>query len=157
MALEFDYSKIINEAIAQLSEEEFWKLVDNRLNLPFLRITEKYKDRQFWTEEYLIQELFLQLAGTKEIVKHEGRCINVYKYYSQAFALRYWIPITKPIPEFIVNMTDLTTRIITELRTLDKDGSQYVLKQAVGRIFDNINSKQYHLSIARKLKVRLDK
>jgi hypothetical protein len=52
-------------------------------------------------------------------------------------------------------MSDLTTRIIAELRSLDDP--QDVLKQAVGRIFENIDSRQYHLSIARKLKVRLDK
>jgi hypothetical protein len=108
-----------------------------------------------WTEEYLIDEIFLRLAGTKEIVKHNGRCINVYKYYSQAFRLRRWIPIAKPAHEFTVNMSDLTPtpRIMAELKALDKDSSQYVLKQAVGRIFENINFRQYHLSIARNLEV----
>jgi hypothetical protein len=110
---------------------------------------------EYWAEECLIDELFLQLAGTKEIVKHNGRRVNVYKYYNQAFRLLRWIPIAKPTPEFIVNMPDLTTRIIAELKALEKDGSQYVLKQAVGRIFENINFRQYHLSIARNLEVVL--
>jgi hypothetical protein len=110
---------------------------------------------EYWVEQCLIEELFLQLAGTKEIVKHNGKCVNVYKYYSQAFRLLRWIPIAKPTPEFVVNMSDLTTRIIAELKTLEKDGSQYVLKQAVRRIFENINFRQYHLSIARNLEVIL--
>jgi hypothetical protein len=119
-------------------------------------------DNDAWTEEFLIDELFLQLVGTKMIVKHnDGKCITVHKYYNQAYRLRKWIPIAtkKPIPaetEFVINLSDLTTRIISELKALDKEGSQYVLKQAVGRIFENIDSRQHHLSIARKLKVRLD-
>jgi hypothetical protein len=109
-----------------------------------------------WTEDCLIEEIFLQLAGAKETVKvDDKKCATIHKYYSQASRLRKWIPIAKPVPEFIVNMTDLTTRIISELKTLDRDGSQYVLKQAVGRIFENINFRQYHLSIARKLEVVL--
>jgi hypothetical protein len=111
--------------------------------------------QEYWTEGCLIEEIFLQLAGTKEIVDHNGKRVTICKYYNQAFRLRYWIPIVKPIPEFIVNKSDLTTRIISELKALDKDGSQYVLKQAVGRIFENINFKQYHLSIARNLEVVL--
>jgi hypothetical protein len=109
-----------------------------------------------WTEECLIDEIFLQLARTKEIVKHNGKFITICKYYSQAFRLRRWIPIAKPAPEYIVNMSDLIpTRIIAELKALDKDGSQYVLKLAVGRIFENIDPRQYHLSIARNLEVVL--
>ena len=76
--------------------------------------------------------------------------------YLQVFRLRRWIPIAKPAPKFIVNMSDLIpTRIIAELKALDKDGSQYVLKQAVGRVFENIDFRQYHLSIARNLEVVL--
>ena len=108
-----------------------------------------------WTEERMIDKIFLQLAETKHAITYSGKSITIHKYYSQALALRKWIPIAKPVPEFVVNMSDLTAKIIADLRTLDD--SQSVLKLAVGRIFENIDSRQYHLSIARKLKVRLDK
>jgi hypothetical protein len=78
-----------------------------------------------------------------------------YKYYNQAKALRNWIPIARPPPEFIVNLSDLSTRVIAELKVLQN--TQDVLKQAVGRIFENIDAQQYHLSIASQLKVGLDK
>jgi hypothetical protein len=110
---------------------------------------------EYCTEECLIDELFLQLARIKEIVKQNSRCVNVYKYYCQAFRVLRWIPIAKPPPKFVVNISDVEARIIAELKALDKDGSQYVLKQAVGRIFENINFRQYHLSIARNLEVVL--
>lgn len=111
--------------------------------------------QEYWTEGCLIEEIFLQLAGTKEIVDHNGKRVTIYKYYNQAFRLRRWIPVARPAPEFIVNMSDLATKIVAGLRALDKDGSQYLLKQAVGRIFENIDVRQYHLSIARKLEVIL--
>jgi hypothetical protein len=115
------------------------------------------QQQQEWTEDFLIQEIFLHLAGNKETVRlHNGKSITVYKYYHQAFQLRKWIPIAKPVPEFIVNMSDIIdTRIISELGALDKKGYEYILKQAVGRIFENNNFRQYHLSIARNLEVVL--
>jgi hypothetical protein len=110
----------------------------------------------YWTEECLIDEISLQPAIIRQIIKHNRSCgVTVYKYYSQAFQLLKWIPIAKPTPDFIVNVFDLNTRIIAELKALDKKGSQYVLKQAVGRIFENIDFRQYHLSIARNLEVTL--
>jgi hypothetical protein len=153
---------LIGEIVNNLPESEFWNLVSARLNLPFLSITEKYKDLEFWTEEYVIDELFLQLAGTKEIVNHNGKRVSVHKYYNQAFRLRHRIPVVKPVPEFIVNMSDLTVRLVAELKALSYDDKEknkgdpnYVLRQAVGRIFENIDSRRYHLSIARNLEVVL--
>jgi hypothetical protein len=145
-----------NRIINNLPEQEFWELVSIRLNIPFSKnqikdfkitgaIAEELK-RDYWTEEFLIDKLFLQLAGTK--------IITVCKYYNQAFRLHRWIPIEKPTPQFIVNISDLELRTVAELRVLDKDGAQYVLKQAVGRVFENIDST-YHLSIARNLEVIL--
>jgi hypothetical protein len=115
-----------------------------------------HKEREYWTEECLIDETFLQLAATKAIVKNGDKRISIYKYYNQAFRLRNWITIAKPTPEFIINISDLTPRVIAELKALDKKGAEYVLNKVVGRLFENIDFRQYHLSIARKLKVRLD-
>lgn len=107
-----------------------------------------------WTEECLIDALFLELATTKSLVSHNGKCgITVHKYYSRAMALLKWIPIARPAPEFIVNLSDLSTRVIAELKVLNDP--QVVLKRAVGRIFENIDPVQYHLSIASQLKVEL--
>jgi hypothetical protein len=84
---------------------------------------------------------------------HDDKSITVYKYYQQALSLRKWIPIARPAPEFVVNISDLSARIVAELKILDD--SQIVLKQAVGRIFENIDTCQYHLSIAQFLEVVL--
>ena len=118
-------------------------------------ISKEELEQDSWTEECLIDEVFLSLAGTKSAVKHNDKSITIHKYYNQAYRLGKWIIIAKSVPDFIVNMSDLTPRIIDELKALDDPG--YVLKSAVGRIFENVDSRRYHLSIARKLRVRLDK
>ena len=114
-----------------------------------------------WTEAYLIDELFLQLACTKKTSVARNRItrkymtVTDYKYYNQAKALHRWIPLARPPPEFVVNLSDLSTRMIAELKALQN--AQDVLKQAVGRLFENIDERQYHQSIASQLRVRLVK
>jgi hypothetical protein len=158
----------LTNTILRLPEKDFWDLVDIRLNRPkkvqIIRqqdgqnqavITDANEHIEYLTEERLIDELFLQLAFTKQTICHNGKNMIVYKYYRQALALRNWIPIAKPSPAFVVNISDLCARMVAELKTLDDP--PIVLKQAVGRIFENIDARQYHLSIASKLKVRLSK
>ena len=50
-----------------------------------------------------------------------------------------------------------SARLLKELHDLDRETLQYVLLQAVGRIFEDVNSKLYHNSISKVLKVRLEK
>ena len=52
-------------------------------------------------------------------------------------------------------MTDLEPSLITELGTLDNEDRNFVLKQAVGGIFEDINSRFYHVSISKLLEVEL--
>jgi hypothetical protein len=116
-------------------------------------------ERSWWTEAYLEDQLFLRLVGTKQTISHNDNnknvTISIYKYYHRALAIKKWIPIAKPPPEFVVNMSDLTPKMLVELKSLDD--SYTIVKLAVGRIFENIDFEQYHLSIASKLKVRVEK
>ena len=109
---------------------------------------------EYWTKQCLIDELFLQLAGTKQIIKHNDKSVTIRKYYNQAHRLRPWIAAANPTPKFVINLCDLTPRIIAEIKTLED--SKYVLKQAIGRIFENIDFRQYHLSISKVLGVLLE-
>ena len=169
-AAPIDNCDLIN-AILELPEEQFWELVDIRLNRPKeLRIirqlgqedqvviidaNDKPSIVERWTEQCLIDELFLQLATTKRVASHNGRCgIVVHKYYDQAFALRRYIPIAKPVPKFVVNTCDLSTRVLAELKVLDD--AQIVLKQVVARIFENIDAIEFHISIVKSLEVDLE-
>jgi hypothetical protein len=155
------------DAILELPEKKFWNLVDTRLNRPkgpqrlpgqeYLEIidaNDKPSVVERWTEECLIDTLFLELATTKSLVPHNGRCgIIIHKYYNQAFALYKSIPIARPAPKFVVDSSDLSIRVLAELKVLNSP--EIVLKQAVSRIFENIDELQYHMAIARALEVVL--
>jgi hypothetical protein len=117
-------------------------------------------DEELWTEEYLIDLLFLRLASIKETVCNDkGQTVHVRKYYRQARQLMKWIPITRPHPEFVINISDLTPRIIKELTQIEtcKKARNYIILQAVTRIFENLDFEYCHLSIFRNLRVRLEK
>ncbi len=107
---------------------------------------------------YLVEEIFLKIAPLRILVTHNGKLVSIYKYYNQALRLKKWIPIAKPPVEFVINASDLTTRILAELKALGPEESQQVLKLAVVQIFENIAGPRYtHRSILRNLSVRLDK
>ena len=115
---------------------------------------------ELWTTECLADKLLLRLAEIKETIinKDTGRKIHVRKYYRQARELFKWIPIAKPSPAFVIYISDLTPEIRNEIVAIDsEDTLTYALKQAVGRIFENLDFDYYHLSIAKNLKVKLQK
>jgi hypothetical protein len=126
---------------------------------PALREKEGQQEDK-WTTECLIDEVFLNLAGTKEIITIEenSRSIPVRKYYRQARDLMKWIPIARPSPEFVINICDLTPKVRKEIESIIcyPKSLKYVITQAVGRIFENLDFEDYHLSIARNLRVRLE-
>jgi hypothetical protein len=89
------------------------------------------------------------------VVGEEGK-YNNRKYYNQAFGLLR-IGAYKPIPFFIINLSDLTLELREALSSLDIQSRQFVMKQAVGRIFEDINSELFHNSISGVLKVKFEK
>jgi hypothetical protein len=143
----------------ELPEKDFWHIVGLTLNLPPSQeqqnqIIDANEHIEYLTEQCLIDELFLQLAATKQTIKHNDKAVTIQKYYNQALALRPWIAAAYPTLKFVINSCDLIPRIIAEIKTLNDP--KYVLKEAVGRIFENINFRQYHLSISKVLEVVLE-
>ena len=58
-------------------------------------------------------------------------------------------------PAFKVNIDHLPSEIIYELSQIDHKARKYVLKQAMARIFEEINFDLYHDSVSANLKVIL--
>lgn len=114
------------------------------------------EEQELWTTECLVDQLFLCLAGITD--NNNDRSIPIKKYYSQARSLMKWIPIARPAPEFVINISDLGLKVRKEIESIINTPTtlQYVLPQAVGRIFENIDFNYYHLSIARNLKVKFE-
>jgi hypothetical protein len=121
-------------------------------------------DREVWSIECTIEELVLDLSRAVEnIASLEDnslgtKTLTVHKYDQQARDLMRWIPIARPAPEFVINAKDLSFDMIREIesRLDDLPNLTYILKQAIGRIFENLGHAYFHLSIARNLRVRIE-
>jgi hypothetical protein len=101
----------------------------------------------------LVDSLKQNLAGCITVTDTE-KIYDNRKYYNQAHNLLK-IGAFSSVPPFPVNVSDLYPELLKELRVLDNRDRCLVLKQAVGRIFEDINFRLYHNSISRVLKVRL--
>jgi hypothetical protein len=108
-------------------------------------------DYSEWTSAYLVDRLkqYLATIETSEEVRYDNR-----KYYNQAHNMLN-IGAFKPVPYFTVYLSDLSPRLIKELHSLDGRDREFVLKQAVGRIFEDVHFEIYHNSVSRVLKVKL--
>jgi hypothetical protein len=145
----------------KLPDKIFYDWLRIRLNLPVLKESNEVEvesEREYWGESYTIDQLFREISSTIETVTVEGKKIRVRKYYNQALKIFRFTNITKSNLDFIINLSDLSARLIAELKVLDKVRADYVLKQAVGGIFENIDSNRYHSTgFVKKLSVRLDR
>jgi hypothetical protein len=99
--------------------------------------------------ERLTDELFLELDNVKEIDENSG--LIKRKYEERAKWLMHRISVYRPAPPFIVNLSDLTTRIKEELADLDDETLEYVLKESISRIFEGIDQRYFRLSVRRFL------
>jgi hypothetical protein len=106
----------------------------------------------------LADQLCSELSKTIEVVTNNGKDIRIRKYYGRALKIMKFICIAKSDLEFIIDISDLLSKLIAELKVLDKMSAEYVLKLAAAGIFENINAKRYHSrGFAKRLKVRLDR
>jgi hypothetical protein len=104
-----------------------------------------------WTKACLVDHLKHHLATVESV---DGKYDN-RRYYNQAHDMLK-IGRFKPAPYFIVYLSDLSPRLIKELYDLDNEDRNFVLKQAVGRIFEDVNPEIYHNSVSQMLKVKLE-
>jgi hypothetical protein len=103
-------------------------------------------DDEHWTIERLIDELYLCLATCP-----------THNYQKQAYDLMSQIPHYKPIPVFVIKIPHLSQQVKWELddRWKYKRELNYILKEAVGRIFANVDERYFLLSVKRLLIVEL--
>jgi hypothetical protein len=94
-----------------------------------------------WSTGRLIDELFLELDNVKKINEKSG--LTKRKYEEQAKWLMHRIPVYRPAPPFIINLSDLSTRIKEELADLDDNILDYVLKESIASIFEVINQRYF--------------
>ncbi|MDQ3903648.1 MAG: hypothetical protein M3247_08420 [Thermoproteota archaeon] len=80
---------------------------------------------------------------------------KVSKYYIHAWELLPLISAGNPPPYYIINLSDLRPDLVHELNS-DHENRDFVISQSIGRIFENISPRQYHLSIAKRLRWKLE-
>jgi hypothetical protein len=121
-------------------------------------------DEEHWTAARLADELCLNLASVKEkIYNAEGIPVTVHKYYHQAREKMKWIPITKGKGRmvFIIHISELTPRLKKELENYYNDAGEKaftrLLKESVGKLFENLDFNYYHISVMKYLTVRFIK
>ena len=76
-------------------------------------------------------------------------------YYKAYHYLKLGVFLKKDAPVFKVNIDHIPSEIIYELSQLDYEDRRIVLKQAVSRIFEDVNFELYHDSISVNLRVIL--
>jgi hypothetical protein len=119
---------------------------------------------ELWTTDYLIFRIKENLATVPISSNHtdlldwypesnENKIIDARKYYNQAY---HYLKIgcLNPVPPFLIRLSELSPRIVGELADLDIQDRNYVLKQAVALIFQEINNELYHNSISAVLVVK---
>lgn len=116
-----------------------------------------YNSIKDFTVEGLVDELFLCQVFTREVVSdRKGEHVTVSKYYLQAWKLQRQISVGNPSPFYILNISDLPAKLVKAIKELDEETQNYVITRAIGRIFENINPRVFHLSIARRLRWKLE-
>ena len=78
-------------------------------------------------------------------------------YYKAYHYLKLGLFLQKDAPPFKVKIDHLSSDIIYELNQLDSKDRRFVLKQAVSRIFEDINFDLYHDSVSANLEIILVK
>jgi hypothetical protein len=137
------------------TESDSNKATENSNN--FFQNLAGYNDIESFTIGGLIDDVYLSLLCSKETVTDDyGTRIVINKYYLQAWKLQRFISVGYPPPYFVIMLSDLNPKLKQALKDLDDETKNYVLNQAIGRIFENINPKLYHLSIARRLRWKLE-
>lgn len=115
-------------------------------------------ENEFWSTSFLIDKLKQCLAmNAKLIINHETGQITEYrKYYIQALDMQR-IGALNPsmVPSFLIYLSDLPEKMKLELQKLEDQERRFIILQVVARLFEDVNSRLYHTSISRVLKVRL--
>jgi hypothetical protein len=124
-------------------------------------VKDKKKEQQeqeleLWTIAKLQDEFFLCLSK----YPNENLFYSDRKYYALAKELLYKIPIYRPSPTFIFNISDLSARCKEEFIEFvklnsKKDINQF-LKDIAVKFFEGVKYHYTHISVIRKLKVGYD-
>jgi hypothetical protein len=135
-------------------------LATTKLNIEeYINNIEKHKNNRDPNKYYFdyYQELDFSI-DTEDPKSIERKIYDDRLYYYKAHHyLKLGLFLKKDAPIFKVNIDHMPSEIIYELSQLDSEDRRIFLKQAVSRIFEDVNFDVYHDSISANMKVILVK
>ena len=125
----------------------------------YIENIEKHKKNRDSNKDFFDYDQELDFSiDTEDPKSIESKIYDNRLYYYKAHQfLKLGLFLKKDAPVFKVSIDHLPSEIIYELSQLDQRARKYVLKQAVSRIFEDINFDLYHDSVSANLKVILVK
>jgi hypothetical protein len=134
----------------------------------------KQEDSFSWSLEAIIDELTISMLDTKVgfcmINSNQKTNVNpedAYKcnigtgvlrrlYEEQARYKMYRVPVFFPPPIFVVYLKHLDDRLKKELANLDRQSKDFVIREAIGRICEQVDKRFFLLDAKPLLKWRLE-
>jgi hypothetical protein len=120
----------------------------------YVKEIEKYKKVRPSNQYYYDYDLELDFSENPNISFDIG---DRWYYYKAYHYQKLGLFLRKDAPPFKISLSHLSQEMVYELSQLDKKDRKFVLKQAIGQIFEDINLDLYHDSISANLEVVLTK
>ena len=120
----------------------------------YVKEIEKYKKVRPSNQYYYDYDLELDFSENPKIPFDID---DRWYYYKAYHYLNLGLFLRKDAPPFKISLSHLSQEMVYELSQLDKKDRKFVLKQAIGQIFEDINFDLYHDSISANLEVVLTK
>src|SRR5215204_1345545 len=119
----------------------------------YVKEIEKYKKDRPSNQFYYDYDIELDFSENPKIPFDID---DRWYYYKSYHYLKLGLFLKKDAPPFKISLSHLSPEILFELSQLDEKDRTFVLKQAVGRIFEDINFDLYHDSISANLEEILE-
>jgi hypothetical protein len=128
-------------------------------------------DSPAWSLSAIGEELFFQMMDVKvafcllvglskearmEDLRNLGRGVLRRLYEEQVRYKMYRIPIFRPSPVFVIHLKHLDDRLKRELSTLDRENRDFVVREAIGKIFEQVDKRFYFQSAKPRLQWRFE-
>jgi hypothetical protein len=148
-------TRYTKSAIVQKTKQDL-AIVNFDVNEYFLKVKEQIKYRSI-NQRYYDYDLELDFSiNTQDLKNIDSKIYDDRWYYYKAHHfLKLGLFLKKDVPAFKVKVSDLSPEMVYELTQLDYQDRKFVLKQAISRIFEDINFDLFHNSISSHLEVKL--
>jgi hypothetical protein len=128
-------------SLAAISDELFISMLDTRAAFCVINSNQKTS----------------LMADSKDVHNcNTGTGVLKRFYEEQARYKMYRIAVFRPPPVFVVYLKHLDDRLKQELASLDRETKDFVMKEAIGRIFEQVDKRFFLLSVKPLLTWRLE-